>query len=236
MGAILSSLNEAYRALFLAFAELHRSNTSFSAVLTRISSGPGLPQPQTTAPFWLNDPPFPELINIQSPKLPPQADIVIIGSGITGAAIAWTLTQQCKILNIKRNIVILEAREISSGATGRNGGHIKTASYRTFAELKKRIGVEKASEIVNFQLMHLGVLVGLCEREGFEVAECRKVETVDLVLGEEEFMAAKEEVGDFEKVMEEVDIRVWEPEEAREVSCLGGVLRWELTFIALWSR
>ncbi|CZR54658.1 uncharacterized protein PAC_04542 [Phialocephala subalpina] len=216
MGGIISSLHQTYRIIILAIAELRKSDAQFTAVITRINAGPGLPRSKSTKPFWLNDPLFSELVNIQSPRLPTNADIVIIGSGITGAAIAWTLVQQCHRLGLKKKIVVVEARELSSGATGRNGGHIKTASYKTFAELKGKLGVEKALQVVRFQLMHLECLVNLCEQGNFEAAECRRVETADLVLGGEELEKAKREVEEFKRHLPDVDVKVWENEEARE--------------------
>lgn len=54
--------------------------------------------------------------------LPARADVVIIGAGYAGASIVHHIVEEC----VRRDspipsILILEAREACSGATGRNG-------------------------------------------------------------------------------------------------------------------
>jgi glycine/D-amino acid oxidase-like deaminating enzyme len=67
-------------------------------------------------PFWLDDPsrpaPAPELTNSIS------TDLLIIGAGFTGL---WTALL-AKEENPARDVVILEADEVATGASGRNGG------------------------------------------------------------------------------------------------------------------
>src|SRR5688500_7736667 len=67
-------------------------------------------------PFWLDDParpaPEPELTKDIS------TDLLIIGAGFTGL---WTALL-AKEENPEREIVILEAGEVATGASGRNGG------------------------------------------------------------------------------------------------------------------
>lgn len=82
-----------------------------------------LPRDNPTTSYW-QDPPD-EIADLRvTDELPESADIVIIGSGISGAAIAWNLLQDSggkeDELNEKR-ILMLEARQACSGATGRNG-------------------------------------------------------------------------------------------------------------------
>jgi ribulose 1,5-bisphosphate synthetase/thiazole synthase len=52
-------------------------------------------------------------------QFPTAADVVIIGSGITGVSIARTLLEEAPDIKI----VLVDARELCNGATGRNGGH-----------------------------------------------------------------------------------------------------------------
>ena len=51
---------------------------------------------------------------------PPTADVVIIGGGIMGLAIAYNLAVRSRL-----RIVVLEARFLSFGASGRNGGGLR---------------------------------------------------------------------------------------------------------------
>lgn len=64
-------------------------------------------------------PPHPELSTIQSPELSRETDIVIIGSGITGCSVARALLEEEPLGPV--HVTILEARTLTSGATGRNG-------------------------------------------------------------------------------------------------------------------
>lgn len=77
---------------------------------------PGLPRDNPTPSYW-QDPPDPIADHQTSLDLPSQADIVIVGSGISGASIAYNLLSADPALKI----VLLEARQAASGASGRNG-------------------------------------------------------------------------------------------------------------------
>jgi hypothetical protein len=238
MGGAFSVLHDAYRTALFAFTKLIRMNAEFQSVLERINTGPVLPQPRTTSSFWFTEPPFPELVDVQSPQLPSSADIVIVGSGITGAAVAWTIQREARRKGQEKRVVVVEARQLTSGATGRNGGHIKPPLYQAFAEVKQNLGVETAVELIRFWRMHLDCLRELCMAENFEAAECREVETADLAIDEMEFKKAKVEVEELQKYMPEVEIKVWEGDEAREVHmtfCNKRDIR-NLSHIAFQSR
>lgn len=83
-----------------------------------------LPAKDPLRSFWLSEPS--ELADHRTTsQLPKEADVIIIGSGIAGSLTAYNLLN----VNPKLNIVMLEAREVCGGATGRNGGQIKTDPY-----------------------------------------------------------------------------------------------------------
>ncbi|KAK7445712.1 hypothetical protein VKT23_014707 [Stygiomarasmius scandens] len=78
-------------------------------------------------------------------NLPESADVVIIGSGMTGALTALTLLSSP---NPPSSILMLEARELCSGATGRNAGHCKPDQWRGYTKHKGRVGKEQALKIL----------------------------------------------------------------------------------------
>jgi hypothetical protein len=220
MGTIYSSLRTVYLSLCAVIQTFSAINTEFDATLIRINTTPSLPVSNPTSSFWQENPPFPDLVDARSPTLPSTVDIVIIGSGITGTSLAWTLLHELASQGIERRIVMLEARQLCSGATGRNGGHIKTEPHGEFAMLKKRFGIERAAKMVRFKAKHVKVLTELAEAEGIDIAECRGVGTADLYIDEGMFAKRKMHVEDLALHVPELakDFKVWEAKEAQNVS------------------
>lgn len=91
---------------------------------------PTLPSPNPTNSFWLSSPsPF-LLRHRTTPSLPPDADIVIIGSGITGASVARYLVEDGRAKGL--SVVMVEAREAGWGATGRVGSWARLGLFFFF--------------------------------------------------------------------------------------------------------
>lgn len=95
---------------------VHRTTRVTVCVFTMSKSFPvdnGIPS------FWRSQPDT--LDNHRSTEaLPETSDIVIIGTGFAGASTAYHCLDQSRNTT-KPSIVILEARQACSGATGRNG-------------------------------------------------------------------------------------------------------------------
>lgn len=80
MGLIFPTLYAVSKSLCAALVLIKDLSFQFNLVLERAARLPGLSNPLPTQPYWLNEPPFPDLVNVRSPELPETADVVIIGS------------------------------------------------------------------------------------------------------------------------------------------------------------
>jgi FAD dependent oxidoreductase len=82
----------------------------------RAAVPPGLPRPNPTASYWQS--PLADIADHQSiANLPDSAEFVIIGSGISGASLAYNILSH----QPDAKVLLLEARQAASGASGRNG-------------------------------------------------------------------------------------------------------------------
>ncbi|KAK4570099.1 hypothetical protein LTR86_003069 [Recurvomyces mirabilis] len=116
------------------------------------TSAASFPTSHSTTPYWRNEvKPIDEHRSTES--LPPHADIVIIGAGYAGAAIAHHLLERHSNHHDQSlpSIVILEAREACSGATGRNGGHFKPDPFSRAANVLKTHGKAVAEHVAAFE-------------------------------------------------------------------------------------
>ncbi|KAI5205085.1 FAD dependent oxidoreductase [Aureobasidium subglaciale] len=89
-----------------------------------------LPSQKSSASFWHSEPSA-KLIGYRSTAdLPQKVDVVVVGSGISGVSVAYHLLNGLEEEGAeKQNVLVLEAREVCWGATGRNGGHCLPMFY-----------------------------------------------------------------------------------------------------------
>ncbi|KAF5252036.1 hypothetical protein FANTH_2990 [Fusarium anthophilum] len=163
-----------------------------------IRQDPGLPRPNPTVSAW-QVPAHPSLASIQSRDLPELTDFAVIGSGITGCSVTKALLEHPSAANSR--VTVLEARTLVSGATGRNGGHLVTASGHTFGPLAEQHGTEAAREITRFSIMnieHLMRLVREFDSALQEECEIRDVLKVMAVGDDETWASAKSSVLGFQ--------------------------------------
>ncbi|KAK0705978.1 FAD dependent oxidoreductase-domain-containing protein [Lasiosphaeria miniovina] len=237
MGAVISGLVGAVKGVKSVIGVIRGLSADYNEVLARANKSPGLPVANPTVAFWQEDPPFPGLVNVRSPELPQTADIVIVGSGIAAAAIARSVLHESRRTGEPaRRIVVCEARSLCSGATGRNGGHIKPSAYESFARLCKRMSPQRAAELIRFQLRHLDTFVELCRAEHIDIAECREVETADFFLDDDDFSKAVGQVEELRKWVPEHDVSVLTAAEAREKFSVNEQVKGALAYKAgaLW--
>ncbi|KAI4740967.1 nucleotide-binding domain-containing protein [Aureobasidium sp. EXF-12298] len=215
---LFNFFQRSWKTLRTAVKALLDLNGTFEELVARVHQGPSLPCRDPTNSYWLENSPFPDLGDIQSEKLPEATDVIIVGSGITAAAVARSLLQESERKGQNITITVLEARDICSGATGRNGGHIKASPHETFDRLEAKFGTERAIALTRFQLSHLKHLTDLCESKGYIKAECRKVETVDLFLDQKTFDKACHTMTRLRTLIPEHEARIYQAAQAQEVT------------------
>lgn len=166
-------------------SQLIRSLESIDALVACIKADPLLPRPNPTATFW-QEPPHPTVASIQSQELPSKTDIAIIGSGITGCSVAKALLEDPSLAG--KTVTILEAREVTSSATGRNGGHLVSDCLESFGMVSATLGTDYAVEVARFSLASMQRLRDVVAAFGGDLAEKSKIREVvsTSVLGDEE--------------------------------------------------
>jgi hypothetical protein len=127
------------------------------------------------------------LANVQSPDLPTDVDIVIIGSGITGASVAKSLLENHPSIRV----TVLEARTLCSGATGRNGGQLATNAGEIYSQYKESFGKEIAGDIATFTFQTCERMKEIIAQYAPEHAEYRDVTKMRAFLDEATFSAMK---------------------------------------------
>ncbi|KAI9455035.1 FAD dependent oxidoreductase-domain-containing protein [Russula earlei] len=152
-----------------------------------------LPVSNSTPSFWMAGAPgVNPLARVGSTgTLTADADICIIGSGITGVSVAYHLSKlfgDNVTLRDPLSVVILEARDFCSGATGRNGGHLTPHSFIGFKRDAAMWGIPDAIRAVHIEEHVVNAIVSLVKNAGLE----NEVDLVDsgrtilFLTGEEE--------------------------------------------------
>ncbi|KAK7041797.1 hypothetical protein VNI00_009086 [Paramarasmius palmivorus] len=187
MGGIISQIRLSVEA-FLAITQAYRKLSK------KIEQTPGIPVDRPSTPYWAI-PPSPIAHYNAGRKIPEYADVVILGSGITGTSVARELFEGYETAHaeVPLQVVMLEARDVCSGATARNGGHITPILYAEYGELKKKFGKEMAQKIIRFRLAHLDELIQVAREENLlEDSQARVVQTFDVFFDKTFFEDSKE--------------------------------------------
>ncbi|KAF9480280.1 FAD dependent oxidoreductase [Pholiota conissans] len=192
MGGLFSSLR-------YAFQSIKSLVDGYETLSKRIALSPGVPQLNSSVPYW-SIPLSPVAQHGKDKELPLYADVVVIGSGISGTSVAKALLDHVRgdpdskyVEPLK--VVMLEARDACSGATGRNGGHVVPNVYTEYFQLKKAYGAPMAREILRFRLSHISTLIDLAEEEGLLAeSQARLVDDFDAFLHPEMFEQARKEL------------------------------------------
>lgn len=91
-----------------------------------------------------------------------RADVAIVGGGFTGLSAALHLAEA------GFDVCLLEAGDIASGASGRNGGQIATGQRRPVEELETRYGSARARVLFDLAEEAKALVIDLVERHGID--------------------------------------------------------------------
>ncbi|EKM59345.1 uncharacterized protein PHACADRAFT_249776 [Phanerochaete carnosa HHB-10118-sp] len=161
-------------------------NQILDKISKRIKESPGLPAVNPSLPFWTI--PKSPISSIQQP-LPDYVDIVVIGSGITGASFVYNALSGDDSIRV----LMLEAREVCSGATGRNGGHINPPLWNDWKNLKARYGEKDARKLNSFRLAHVRELQAIASREDIlKESQVRVTEHLEVFFTQDDFTEERE--------------------------------------------
>lgn len=180
----------------------------------RASITPELPSPNPTISYWQQTPS--SLANHRTTvELPTRTDVLIIGSGISGASLAYNILSRPDA----PSVLMLEARTASSGATGRNGGHTKHAAYREFLDNVNSLGEEEAAKIVRFEFNCMRAVHAFARNNEID-CDSWQGDTVDVFYDQGQLGKAKIAVAEIKRVLGEEDpaarYSFWDAEETRK--------------------
>jgi glycine/D-amino acid oxidase-like deaminating enzyme len=151
-----------------------------------------LPVPNPMPSYWLSQP-HPHATLRTTPHLSPTCDIAIIGSGMAGILTLYHILQTSHRAYLTTGtrmprVVLIDARDLCSGATARNGGHAKVKTA-TLAGLKT---AEERNALADYVQRTIYELKRLVEEEGLvEECEFELRRSFDVFQNEEEFGRVK---------------------------------------------
>ncbi|KAF1840154.1 FAD dependent oxidoreductase [Cucurbitaria berberidis CBS 394.84] len=175
-----------------------------------------LPTPTSTHSFWHSEPNEFLLGHRTTPELPAEADIIIVGSGITGTSAARYLAEDERANG--KSIVVLEAREACWGATGRNGGHCQPLLF------------DRTPDVAEFELKNVATVRSYIKSnnvpcEWRDVSGCRSFWT------EEAMKEAEKEIEHLKRIAPEIARHVTTLKDKEELKkhrvapdCVGATL------------
>ncbi len=89
-----------------------------------------------------------------------EADVCIVGAGIVGSAVATFLTRAGK------SVVVLEARDVALGASGRNAGHISVHLKANYHRALERLGAANVREYRDMGFRNREIVKGFLDAFG----------------------------------------------------------------------
>lgn len=112
-------------------------------------------------PIWWSAHAVPEVQPLEANRT---ADIVVVGGGLAGLAIAYFVIESRPDLSV----IVLEAEQIGAGATGRSTGVASPGVSMPLATLRRRYGDRAAARAYNASISGISRLRELIVAEGIE--------------------------------------------------------------------
>ncbi|MGW3650046.1 NAD(P)/FAD-dependent oxidoreductase [Streptomyces sp. NPDC000878] len=108
-------------------------------------------------PYWLDT--APALPDRSGKDLPDEADVVVVGGGLTGLSTAYHAARK------GARVVLVEKDKVGSGASGRNGSMCTQGITIGVGEARKRFGQERARELYDAFREAVDVVEELTQKE-----------------------------------------------------------------------
>lgn len=151
-----------------------------------------LPVANPTKSYWIEAAKSPLRDFQAAADLPPTTDLVIVGSGYTGVSAAYWIHKHTAPHGSTPRMLMLEARDVCGGATGRNGGQLRPHAYSRYAVWAQRFGPAGALALIQHEMAHLAAFRALLDAEGLADEACLKIgETFDAAMTDEAWTRLK---------------------------------------------
>ncbi|KAI8913637.1 FAD dependent oxidoreductase [Gorgonomyces haynaldii] len=166
----------------------------------------------TKSGYWLS-----KMTNPWQKPLQSITDVLVIGCGISGASIVHHLVQ----LSPNTDIVVMEARQLSGGATGRNGGLLWPSMPDRWSTLVQTYGMSESKRMLEFSLENCKQMQQFCDQLDtndplYPHLHQFKDGALHLMDSKEDFEIWKQEIANMKQNGGVLDIDTWTTEQVVE--------------------
>jgi gamma-glutamylputrescine oxidase len=139
-----------------------------------------------------------------------EADVVVIGGGFSGINTALELAEKGIT-----NIVVLEARYLGFGGTGRNGGQIMAGIGHDLEKIKKHVGEQGLREIFEISELGAGIIKDRIAKYSIDADFCNGYGYMGFNARQEKTLRAWEK--DFKSINTKDEIRFMAGSEVKQI-------------------